>query len=193
MPIFDAFIDWLQKLELIFNYRKYYNFKWVHLVETRFEGLALHWWVALMTHRESLRPPTLRFGFRWSRQWRRKICLLIIILKYLAVLSHFGKVLCSICRLLTFVCRNPQIQFWEIHLGLKEASLWLMLVCMELLLLIDVKSAASMRSLSSSFYAVSSHWWFWVTSSVFLELEDQQDQCLWWFNSLKSGKLSTIW
>ncbi|KAF6138004.1 hypothetical protein GIB67_041877 [Kingdonia uniflora] len=50
----DAFIEWLDKIERVFNYKKYGNPKQVMIIESRLTGFTLTWWNIVQQARRTL-------------------------------------------------------------------------------------------------------------------------------------------
>ncbi|KAF6138196.1 hypothetical protein GIB67_011036 [Kingdonia uniflora] len=58
----DAFIEWLDKVECIFNYKKYGDLKQVMIIESRLTGFALIWWNNVQQARRTV-------GYRPILEW----------------------------------------------------------------------------------------------------------------------------
>ncbi|KAF6159583.1 hypothetical protein GIB67_008012, partial [Kingdonia uniflora] len=58
----DAFIEWLDKVERVFNYKKYGDPKQVTIVESRLTGFALTWWNSVQQARRTS-------GYRYITEW----------------------------------------------------------------------------------------------------------------------------
>ncbi|KAF6176658.1 hypothetical protein GIB67_034520 [Kingdonia uniflora] len=60
----DAFIDWLDKVEKIVNYKRYGDLKQVAIVESRLSGYALTWWNSVQRSHKSQGYPMI---IEWSK------------------------------------------------------------------------------------------------------------------------------